>query len=249
MVRASGLRYRSGMKRVALMLGTLVACAPKAESDAGESTSGGGTSGSTSSAATTAMLDGSGTGSASASSTTGGDASTSAGADDFPGTDDGAKLDLPPSIATCSAADSELVDLGVLGTPDGQFAAMHAWWGWENCCDRDPWIVLSTEAPLQIGQGGIDSPYVFGYVFGESGHTGPFVGPQTLALGTQLPSTTATFETGFELLEPLDPDAPPEGEQPRISATFAIEGDGWSVQGSVQALYCPALETEPCPCE
>jgi hypothetical protein len=233
------------------MLVVLGACAPKVEPDAGENSTGAaGSSSSTGAAATTATLDGSGTGN---STGTASDASSTSsdGGEGFPATDDGVKLDAGPSIATCEAANSELIDLEIT-TPDGPLAAMHAWWGWDNCCFRKPWLVVTEAAPLEVTDGVLTtSPYVFGYVIGLFGepHRGPYVGELAFTVGTDAPQATALFMSGFELLEPLDPDAPPEREQPRFSATMAVEAEGWSMQGSVQALHCPALDTQPCPCE
>jgi len=235
---------------MAVMIGALAACAPKAEPDAGASTTGAAESSSTGSAATTAMLDGSATGNS--TGTIGEGSSTSSdGGEGFPATDDGTKLDLGPTIETCEAANSELIDLEVT-TPDGPFTATHAWWGWDDCCYRKPWLIVTGAAPLEVTDGlPTTSPYVFGYVLGglEGVHEGPYVGEVAFTVGTELPSAPQLFERGFELLEPLDPDAPPDGEQPRLSATVAVEAEGWSIEGSVQSLHCPALDLPPCPCE
>jgi hypothetical protein len=55
--------------------------------------------------------------------------------------------------------------------------------------------------------------------------------------------------TGFELVEPLDPDVLPDTATPDLVGTFAIDGNGWAITGSVTAPYCSAIEGPACPCE
>jgi hypothetical protein len=174
--------------------------------------------------------------------------STSSDPVDTSAGDDGSPFDVAgPTPEVCMASVDQAFDLEISG-PDGDVAVMHGWWGWEACCVVDPWIVLAQPAVIQVFGGAIEGPHLPVYVRGASDHRGPYVGPLPIAFAPPR-GEIAEIELGFELLEPLDPDTMMRDEQPRLSATFEIDAEGWSAHGSVLLPHCPALDTDPCPCE
>jgi hypothetical protein len=208
-------------------------CGTAATPDAVESSTG---APATTSSSTTASV---------SSSTDGGDDTTSTSSDEG----DVPKMDTPPPgmIESCDVSRSEQIDL-VVTTPEGPFAVTHAWWGWENCCIRDPWLLLVERDTLEVQDGVALTPDVEVQLSGTWEHTGPWIGPMTTTLSLGHFQSLSQFDTGAELLEPLDPDAG-DGAQPDLSASFAVEGEGWSVQGTVRAPHCALVDTQGCPCE
>jgi hypothetical protein len=224
------------------------ACGP---SSADGTQSGSGSDGETTSSDTSldADHDGSSPGTSESSS-----ASTSTSAETVDTTasdevDDAPQFDVaaPPVPEVCTASIEQQFDLEVSG-PDGDVMVMHGWWGWEACCVLDPWIVLAQPAGIEVIEGSIEGPHLPIYVRGTWDHEGPYVGEQPVAFAP-LDGEIAEIEMGFELVEPLDPDASMEDEQPLLSATFDIDAEGWSVHGSVVLPHCAALDTDGCPCE
>jgi hypothetical protein len=163
--------------------------------------------------------------------------------------DDAPQFDVaaPPVPELCTASIDQEYDLEVSG-PDGDVMVMHGWWGWEACCVLDPWIVLTQPAGIEVIEGSIEGPHLPIYVRGTWDHEGPYVGEQPVAFAP-LDGEIAEIEMGFVLLDPLDPDASMEDEQPLLSATFDIDAEGWSVHGTVVLPHCAALDTDGCPCE
>lgn len=181
----------------------------------------------------------------------GGATSSTSSEDD--GADGAPKLDtlppdLPPLIESCEVSATEQVDL-VVTTPDGPFVATHAWWGWENCCVIDPWLLLTEGDELTYEDGELVTPHVEILLPGTWEHTGAYLGAMPVHIGFDIWDEYETFESGVELLEPLDPVAPHDDTQPDLAASFAIDGVAWSIQGTVRAPHCMLVETEPCPCE
>lgn len=226
----------------------LCACGP---SSADGTQSGSGSDGETTStdASLDADHDGGVSGSSESSPAT---TSTSSAPDDTTASDevdDAPQFDVaaPPVPELCTASIDQQFDLEIAG-PDGDAMVMHGWWGWEACCVMDPWIVLAQPAGIEVIEGSIEGEYLPVYVRGTFDHEGPYVGPQPIAFAP-LDGEIAEIEVGFELLEPLDPDAAMEEEQPLLSATFDVDAEGWSAQGSVVLPHCPALDTDGCPCE
>lgn len=212
--------------------------------DAGDSSSTGAATTSTQSS-TTASVASSSDGSAS------GTGSSSAGEDQGDGVlpkYDVPATDVGPTIATCEVGDAEEVDL-VITTPDGPFVATHAWWGWENCCIIDPWLLLSEGDTLHYEDGKLVTPHLEILLPGTWEHTGAYLGAMPVTVGFDIWSTSASFDAGAELLEPLDPDGPHDRSAPDLSASFMVDGEGWSIQGTVRAPHCVLAETMPCPCE
>lgn len=198
--------------------------------------------------ANTAMLDGM---SSFTSSST--DASLT-GTDDESGddpADDDIKFDLHtvpdgmPETQRCESSDAQQIDLAIVG-PDGAVATAHGWWGWEQCCVNDPWIVLSDSPQLEVTQGQITTPHFAILTIGAWDQRGVYLGPMPVWFDLQ---RDVQLETGFELLEPLDPELSTEDVQPQLSGTFAIDDAGWSAQGTAIVPHCEALDTLPCPCE
>ena len=231
------------MRRL-LILATASACAP---SIADSSDSGGPSTGQTSTSVGTANLEG--TSEPTASETSG---DTTTGADEesgneFPG-DGSVSIDVGnrPEIELCESSDAQQIDLAIVG-PDGAVATAYGWWGWDSCCINDPWLVLTDAPQLEVTNGQITTPHLAIYVGGDWKQSGPYLGP--LPIWFALPGDDVTHETGFELIEPLDPQLSDQDEQPPFSGTFAIENAGWSAQGSAVVPHCKALDTPPCPCE
>lgn len=231
------------------MLVVACACGPLGDAKDSASTSG---TGGASMSASTAMLDGM---SAPTSSST--DASltgTDDESDDEPGgdpADDDIKFDLHtvpdamPEIQRCESSNAQQIDLAIVG-PDGAVATAYGWWGWEQCCVNDPWIVLSDSPQLDVTQGQITTPHFAIFTIGAWDQSGPYLGPMPVWFDLQ---RDVQHDTGFELLEPLDPDLSTEDGQPLLSSTFAIDNAGWSAQGTAIVPHCDALDTLPCPCE
>lgn len=163
--------------------------------------------------------------------------------------DDAPQFDVaaPPMPEVCTASVEQQFSLEI-ADPDGDVMVMHGWWGWEACCVLDPWIVLAQPAGIEVIEGNIQGEYLPIYVRGTWDHEGPYMGAQPIAFAP-LDGDVAEIEMGFELLEPLEPDAAMDEEQPLLSATFDIEAEGWSAHGDVVLPHCPALDTEGCPCE
>ena len=155
--------------------------------------------------------------------------------------------DLPPLIEMCEAGATEEIDL-IVTTPEGAFEVTHAWWGWEGCCIVDPWLLLVSDDALVLEDGVVITPDVEIQLSGSWEHTGPWVGPMTTTLSLGHHRSVSHFDSGAELLAPLDPDAQ-DVMQPDLEATFAVEGEGWSVQGTVRAPYCSLADAPACPCE
>jgi len=227
-----------------LTLSMACACAPPVVGDSPDPSS------TTDPSATTAMLDDRGTSDPPDSTTTAG---TSTGAaeetslDEFPG-EDGVSLDqgAEPKIELCESSAAQQIDL-VLAGPDGAVATAYGWWGWETCCVNDPWLVL-TEAPqIEVTMGQVLTPHFAVYIQGDWDQRGAYLGP--LPIWFDVAGGDLVHETGFELLEPLDPELATDDEQPLFSGAFAIDEAGWSAQGSVVVPHCDALDTLPCPCE
>ena len=183
-----------------------------------------------------------------ATTSTSSDPVDTSSADDVHGSDDASSPDVGvPTPEVCMASIDQQFDLEIAG-PDGEVAVMHGWWGWEMCCVVDPWIVLAQSAVIEVNGETVEGEHLPVYVRGGWDHVGPYVGPQPIAFAPQGGEITE-IEVGFELLEPLDPEMLKAEDQPLLSATFAIEAQGWSAQGSVLLPHCPALDTDFCPCE
>ena len=173
------------------------------------------------------------------------------GTDDS-GTSEGPRFDVPgpdapPQIVTCAGAGAE-VDV-VMTTPSGPFAPTHAWWAWDFCCVTDPLLVLAEAPELEIRDGVLTTPHVRVYVPGTWERTEPYLGPREVVVKDVGAGGVGGPLTGFELVEPLDPDVSPETATPDLVGTFAIDGEGWTINGSVTAPYCAAIEVPGCPCE
>jgi hypothetical protein len=222
------------------------ACGP---SSADGTQSGSGSDGETTAADTTVAADHDGGSPGTSESTS---TSTSAETVDTTASDevdDAPQFDVaaPPVPELCTASIDQEYDLEVSG-PDGDVMVMHGWWGWEACCVLDPWIVLTQPAGIEVIEGSIEGPHLPIYVRGTWDHEGPYVGEQPIAFAP-LDGEIAEIEMGFVLLDPLDPDASMEDEQPLLSATFDIDAEDWSVHGTVVLPHCAALDTDGCPCE
>jgi hypothetical protein len=200
--------------------------------------------------ATTAMFDATGpqgTRGDTVSSTTGSETGVDE-TDDLPKWDVATKLDVGRVLHTCAASEVQAVDLEVV-TPSGPFAAAYAWWAWEYCCIADPWLIVTEVPELEVVDRQIATKHVVVFVPGEWGQRGAYFGELAIGLREGEGGPFSEHETGFVLLEALDPEVPPNGELPLFSATFAIDGNGWTMAGSVTAPYCPEVEGPRCPCE
>lgn len=231
---------------LATVLGSLACAAPALPIE------GGTTTGSDGGATTTAIAESTSTHDADGSSGTSATSTGTGGTTDDSGQADGPKFDMPTidapnQVATCAGSDAA-VDLDMV-TPSGPFAPTHAWWAWEFCCIADPWLVLSEAAELEVRDGVVTTPHVVVYVPGTWERTEPYVGPRDVVLQDVGASNFGEPIAGFELIEPLDPDVPPDAATPDLVGTFAIDGKGWAITGSVTAPYCPAIEGPACPCE
>ena len=230
--------------RPCLTLLLACACGPLVADSTGESSTN-----ATTTSGTSAIPDDHGTSEPFPPSTSTSGASTGAAeasGNELPGSSGGVSLDLGPEIERCEASGSQQIDL-VLTGPDGIVATAYGWWGWEVCCVNDPWLVLSDASELELTNGQIITPHFAVYVQGDWDQRGAYVGPQPIWF--DLAGQDVVHETGFELLEPLDPELSMEAEQPSFSGAFAIETADWSAQGSVLVPHCKALDTPPCPCE
>lgn len=230
------------MERRWLTLIVACGCGAQVAPDAADSSSG---DAPTTSSSTTASV--------SPSTETGGDETTSTSSEDDGDYGDVPKLDtlppdLPPLIESCEVGATEQVDL-VVTTPDGPFVATHAWWGWENCCIIDPWLLLTEGDELTYEDGELVTPHIEILLAGTWEHTGAYLGPMPALIGFDIWDAVETIESGVELLEPLDPDGPHDDPQPDLAASFAFDGEAWSIQGTVRAPHCMLAETEGCPCE
>lgn len=200
----------------------------------------------------------SGAGSVGETGITVGTATTQTGTSGAPGTTetsgdddsgDHPKLDVSqPIAAACDPSATQAIDLEIT-TPSGPFAAAYAWWAWEYCCLPNPRLVLTEVPELEVLGSEITTPHIIVFAPGDGIGSGPYVGPMPVALTDVDGLELAQPVDGFVLVDPLDPEQLPEGETPPLSATFAIDGSGWTMSGSVTAPYCGAIELPPCPCE
>jgi hypothetical protein len=227
------------VKRGSLVLAVISGCGAAVVPEAGDATT---STSSSSAGATTAMLEGTTSLDPSSSS---GDSSSSSGYE-MPKLDVAAP-DVGPIIDTCASEGAALVDLTIVA-PSGPFAATHAWWAWEACCINDPWLVLAATPELEVSDHTILAPHVMVHVPGTWESTEPYVGPRDVRIRDIDASSFTDPIAGLELAEPLDPEVAPDPAQ-HFVATFAIDGGGWTITGSVDAPYCAAIQNPACPCE
>lgn len=157
------------------------------------------------------------------------------------------KMDLPPPVTTsCDEVRGQVVELEIM-TPDGPYEATHAWWGWSYCCIEAPLLRIADAPMVEIVDGEAVPATINVRLRQDEMHQPPWLGVQNIAVDRQ--GAQSELPMGLELLEVLDPEAPTNAPLPWYRATFAAEGEGWSINGSVEAPYCAALDVPPCPCE
>lgn len=181
-------------------------------------------------------------------STTTSSSSESESEGDASGDTSDVKMDHPPPmVASCDGVRGQVVDLEIT-MPDGDYAPTHAWWGWSYCCIEAPLLHISDAPTLEVVDGTLDSPTIEIRLRQDELHQPPWLGAQNIAVSREGLAQTE-LPMGLELLEVLDPEAPTDAPLPWYRATFAAEGEGWSISGTVEAPYCAALDVPPCPCE
>jgi hypothetical protein len=209
----------------------IVGCGTAVVPEGGGATSS--SSSTTGTPATTAMLDG----------TAPPDPSTSSSETSSTSLDpsDDIKLDTGVTkIETCTKG-AELDDLAIV-TPDGPFAATHAWWAWNYCCKTSPRLVLAASPVIEIADTTIVTPHVLAIALPPPEDDGPYVGAYDLSL-RDLDGNYAVEIPGLDLLEPI------ASEKDNFVGMFAIDGADWAIAGTVDAPYCAAADSGFCPCE
>jgi hypothetical protein len=157
-----------------------------------------------------------------------------------------------PVVGEC-VRDNDLQSSVEIDTPIGGFAIASAFWGWNWCCGPNPMVVLSEEDVLLVEEWsppGLPSgqPGFLAMINPEGNPpwTGDAPSRFSARRGTESESTQWTrTATILSVLE--DPESKPEPVL--LEVAFASDGDGWRVEGTVIAEYCPALEQPVCPCE
>jgi hypothetical protein len=231
------------MRWVAMSVMTLLACAPK--SDGSEVASSDGTS---------APLSGGGETTNTSTSSESSVVSSSTSSSTGDPTND-VKMDVfepEPFVGEC-IRENDLQGSVEIDTPIGGLIIASAFWGWNWCCGPYPIVVLSEEDVLRVEEGSLpglpsDQPAFLAMIDPEGDPPWKGEAPSRFSARRGM-DTESTGWTRTSTIVSVLADPEPESETSTLEVAFAEDGEGWRVEGSIVAEYCPALEHPSCPCE
>ena len=239
--------YGCRVRLVAILLMAVLACGPKADGAEGESTNVSG-SGEAETADTSSSSSSGGTWSGGSSPIETSTSTSSA-------TTDEVQMDVfepDPVVGEC-IRENDLEGSVEIDTPVGGFAIASAFWGWNWCCGPYPVVVLAEDDVLVVDDWILpglpsDQPAFLAMIDPEG--LPPWTGDAPSRFSAQRgPEHESTEWTRITTLVDVLEDPELGGEPPPLELAFADEGEGWRVEGSIVAEYCPALEYPICPCE